>query len=68
MICLHHKKATGEAEMKFMPDSAVIGTIGHARRRAAKRKARGRKGKGGSGFGPMVSLVITALTIWIVFF
>ena len=66
MICLYHKQATGEAEMKFMPDSAVIGTIGHARRRAAKRKARGRKG--GSGFGPMVSLVITVLTIWIVFF
>lgn len=32
--------------MRFMPDSAVLGTIGHAKRRAAKRKARARKGSG----------------------
>lgn len=29
--------------MRFMPDSAVLGTIGHAKRRAAKRKARARR-------------------------
>jgi hypothetical protein len=30
--------------MKFLPDSAVVGTIGHARRRAVK--SRRRKGRG----------------------
>jgi hypothetical protein len=29
--------------MRFMPDSAVLGTIGHAKRRAAKRKAAARR-------------------------
>lgn len=27
--------------MKFMPDSAVLGTVGHAKRRAAKSRRRG---------------------------
>ena len=27
--------------MRFMPDSAVLGTIGHAKRRAAKARRRG---------------------------
>jgi|AntAceMinimDraft_5_1070358.scaffolds.fasta_scaffold16442_4 hypothetical protein len=29
--------------MRFMPDSAILGTIGHAKRRSAKSKARARR-------------------------
>ena len=29
--------------MRYMPDSAVLGTIGHGKRRAAKRRARVRR-------------------------
>lgn len=37
--------------MKGLPDSAIVGTIGHARRRAAKSRAKSRKSrKGSQGF------------------
>lgn len=35
--------------MKGLPDSAVVGTIGHARRRAAKSRAKARKGRKAQG-------------------
>jgi hypothetical protein len=69
-ILMDIRKTKGKGNtMRFMPDSAVLGTIGHAKRRAAKARRRGHGGYDftdviptlAGGIGLMAMLVAVAL-------